>query len=171
MVAKMALQGVLRSNRDLGVGMYLVSRRNARRVLVRWLRRLGDGKSVTLDKVAREEGFSPRKLRRVLRADPKLSEEFLGPLDLEAKLAMRTAVERGLDILTDEETPSTEIRLWTELFAKLLGGGFDARKSAPLLILQQLVPDLPPQARHIQAKVLETKEDKDVSLESLTEEI
>ena len=149
--------------------MYLATRKKARQVLIRWLNEVTKGGSKrTLDQVARDSGIKPSRLRRVLRKDAKLQEEFLGPLDVEMRLAMKSAVERGLRVVLDEETPSSEVRLWMELLAKMTGGVFDARNRQPLVLLQQLVPDLPPQAKHIQTRVL-NESPGDADLQKLTE--
>lgn len=150
------LKGVLRPNPK--TGMYLTAQRQARRVLVDWLKTLASGSPRSLHQVAAESGWKPAKLLRVLRKDPKLAEEFFTPLTVEMKAALATAVARGAAIAVSEDTPSQEVRLWAEFFAKHLGGLFQAKNHQPLLVLQQLIPNLPPPAKEIEVKVLSAEE-------------
>jgi len=138
-------------------------RQRALRALVEWMKDLDKGSPADISTYAAKHRLGRRDLIRLLREDEHLRNEIFTPLATEAKLGLRMGVAAGLRafLSTDEEfggvaEASTAKRLWAEFFARLDGGGFEARKAAPpVLILQQLIPDLPPQARTIQARVLE----------------
>lgn len=138
-------------------------RQRAFRALIEWVRDLDRGQPADVTAYAEKHRLSKRDLLKVLREDETLRNEVFAPLAAEAKIGVRLGVAAGIRALVaaDEDygsaaDASTAKRLWAEFFARLDGGGFEARKSAPpVLILQQLIPDLPPQARQIQARVLD----------------
>lgn len=149
------------------MGMIPFSRRQrALRALVEWMRDLDRGNPCDITAYAEKHRLSRRDIIRQLQEDEHLRKEIFAPLATEAKIGLRMGVAAGLRALmaSDEDFESKEAgftsrRLWAEFFARLDGGGFEARKAAPpVLILQQLIPDLPPQARVIQARVLEEPE-------------
>lgn len=141
-------------------------RQRALRALVEWMKDLDRGQPADIASYAEKHRLSRRDLVNQLREDEYLRQQVFAPLATEAKLGLRMGVAAGLRALLAIDTEyestaeaSTSRRLWAEFFARLDGGGFEARKAAPpLLILQQLIPDLPPQARAIQVRVLEEPE-------------
>jgi len=150
-----ALQGVLRPSKQTGV--YLTTTIRARKALLAWLEALP---ARTLEEVAREHKFSVSGLRYVLGRDAKLQEEIFTGLDQQAKLGLVAAMHRGLDYVQAGDSDPKEIRQWAEFFARLTGGMFEAKNRQPLVVLQQLIPDLPPAARDIQVRVLSEPESK-----------
>lgn len=138
-------------------------RQRAFRALIEWVRDLDKGNPADVTAYAEKHRLSKRDLLKVLREDETLRNEVFAPLAAEAEIGVRLGVVAGIKALVaSDETygsaadASTAKRLWAEFFARLNGGSFEARKAAPpVLILQQLIPDLPPQARQIQARVLE----------------
>ncbi len=137
-----------------------------RKVLIRWFEALSGGDDVSLHQLAKDNNTSLQRLKIVLKKDEELKNAVLGGLTEEAKLGLTAALSRGFRYVQDTESDVKEVRQWAEFFAKFAGGGFDAKNRPPLLVLQQLLPqqllpDLPPTARSVQARVLEDDEGDD----------
>ena len=160
-MTRMALQGVLRPNPK--TGLYMADQMKARRVLIEWFRALAEGQETNLHELAKANHTSLRRLKIVLKKDEALKDAVLGGLTQEAQLGLTAALARGFRYVQETESDVKEVRQWAEFFAKFSGGGFDAKNRPPVLILQQLLPDLPPTARSVQARVLDDDTGDDYS--------
>lgn len=158
--------GIKGETPQAGVPMGLIrfsQRQRAYRALIEWVRDMDRGNPADVTAYAEKHRLSKRSLLKMIREDETLRNEVFAPIMVEAKIGVRLGVAAGLRALVAQDETfgsgadaSTAKRLWAEFFARLDGGGFEARKAAPpVLILQQLIPDLPPQARAIQTVVLE----------------
>jgi len=163
----MALQGVLR--KDPATGMHLADRVRARKAIIRWLRSVTEAGAtpIPLAKLAKEEGISFRRLTKILQEDERLQESVFGGMEQRAQLALMTAVSRGETYLHEEHVDPKEARQWAEFFARFIGGQFRARQGPSVVVLANLIPELPPAARHIQARVLEAPEAPGTTLQKL----
>jgi Mor family transcriptional regulator len=132
-------------------------RYRALRAILDWTRCIDGGTPISIEEVAKRHRLSKRKLLNVIRKDEMLQEQLFSPMLTEAKMGLQVGMQAGLEALMHGDTEdAAELRLkWTQFFAKVVGGMYQRRDAAPVLILQQLIPDLPAPMREIQARVID----------------
>jgi hypothetical protein len=132
------------------------------KAILDWTKCVDAGTPVPIEEVAKRHRLSKRRLLSIVRKDEMLQEQLFAPMLTEAKMGLKLGMATGLDAVVGDD-PALRLQ-WTQFFAKMVGGMYQRKDSAPVLILQQLIPDLPAPLRDIQARVIDTQ-----PAESLTE--
>jgi hypothetical protein len=136
------------------------------KVLLSWLRGLDAGRSDALEDACRKHRLPKRTLLRVLKKDPTIQEKVLGPQMEEIALAIQQGVTTASRVLEDPEAPLAERRMWLEVLLRLKGGKYERGEGGPNLLIN-LIPQLPPGMKEVEARVLDGKSDPDECLEDL----
>jgi len=155
----MALKPIVAKDKD---GMFLAEKKQIRKILVEWIDQLAAGNpTVALSTIARSYGFSPRRIRKLVREDQTLQDEVFGTLTAEAQFGLTKAMARGNALLESEEADPAEVRKWGEFFARYIGGGFQKQGAGNINVgMLQMVSNisLPAGFKRADARVIDDEE-------------
>lgn len=116
---------------------------SAIKAILSWSKAVDSGEgSQRLRDHGKKYGISYRKLKTMILEDHQIQDTIFGPLTVEARMGIKQAVSRALEILSDPEgKPDQQIK-WATFLAKFAGGAYEKQDRA-MVNIGLLIPEVP----------------------------